>query len=283
MNATSTIAEGYRDCRRVVNRSRSNLGKAFWLLPKDQHQAMDALYAFARQADDLADQAAPVCQKRDSLAAYRSQLDGALRGQIATPLFAALADSIQRFHIPAQPLHDLLDGVELDLVPRQPETWAELETYCEKVASSVGLACLAIWRADQPELYTSARSCGIALQLTNILRDLAEDARLGRCYLPRDLLREHGLESIPQSQWSTHPGCLPLLHAVCDRARQEYAHAEQMLPALPPAPRRLCRLMQQTYRALLDRIAHNPQEVLRRRISLRWWSKLIIALRAVFS
>lgn len=280
MNATSIIAEGYRDCRRVVNRSRSNLGKAFWLLPSDQHRAMDALYAFARQADDLADQPAELCQKRDSLTAYRSQFDGALCGQIATPLFAALADSIQRFQIPVQPLHDLLDGVEQDLVPRQPENWLELETYCQRVASSIGLACLAIWRADRPELYPPARACGIALQLTNILRDLAEDARLGRCYLPRDLLREHRLENVPLSEWSSHPGCLPLLQTVCDRARREYAHAEQMLSSLPPAPRRLCRLMQQTYRALLDRIAHSPQEALHRRLSLPWWRKLTLALRA---
>jgi len=199
-----TILEAsYNYCRRVSRRAGSNFHMGFLLLPRDKRPAMEVLYAFMRHTDDLADdakpQALPLDPRREALTAWRAALEGALQDDCSTlihpssliphPCLPALADVVRRFHIPVEHLYAVIDGVEMDLNCQRYETFDELQPYCERVASAVGLACIYIWGFRGPEALAPARKAGIALQLTNILRDLKADATAGRVYLPLADLR----------------------------------------------------------------------------------------------
>ena len=175
-------------CRRVTTQANSSFPLAFRLLPRAQRRAMDALYAFMRVTDDLADEPGDPAVKRAQLAAWRAALDAALAGKFTHPVFPALAHTVRTFGVPPRYLHDVIDGVEADIEPVRYSSFAELYPYCYRVASAVGLACVRVWgfrdgvtpaEADAP-----AEAAGIAFQLTNILRDLGEDLTRGRVYLP---------------------------------------------------------------------------------------------------
>lgn len=314
---SGSLDRSYAYCRAVVRRSSSNLAWCFWLLPKDQRRAMDALYAFARQADDLVDRDLPVEERRAAFAGFRRDLDSALDGDAKPPLFPAIADTLQRFSIRPQLLETLLDGVALDLMPQTPANFAELHAYCYRVASVVGLACLPIWGCTDERATQPAIDCGIAFQLTNILRDLKEDAERGRCYLPRDELERFGvcagwdrLRSPTQSvgrRAPAHPECCidpggpapatgglvppyqwsePLAE-LCDfqiaRARTYYESAEETARYLPPPGRRVFALMTARYRSILAAIERDPAQILCGRVSLSWPRKVVVAAGALLS
>src|SRR5262245_61604354 len=167
----------------------ANFSHAFRLLPRRQYQDMSALYAFLRLADDLTDEPGEIEEKRRRLDDYRRQLDQALAGNCSLPLHAAFVDTVRARGIPVEYLHAVLEGVGMDLDIACYETFADLYLYCYRVASVVGLSCIHIWgfRDEQAKAY--AEAAGIAFQLTNILRDLGEDAARGRVYLPLEDLR----------------------------------------------------------------------------------------------
>ena len=207
----------------------SNFPAGFCLLPRAQHRAMDALYAFMRHTDDLVDGAAAEGNPREALAGWRAALAAALRGDFSpgadrpgAVLLPALADTVERFGIPAENLVAVLDGVEMDLARPRYETFQALTTYCERVASAVGLACIHVWGFRGPAALEPARAAGIALQLTNILRDLREDAAAGRIYLPLEDLRQCGY-SIEQLQGGvTGAAFRRLMELEIGRAEQFY-------------------------------------------------------------
>ena len=191
------IRESYRFCGAVSRRKARNFYYAFLLLPRDRRRSMCALYAFLRHTDDLADEPGPAETKARALASWRQALDAALGGDAgAWPGLPALADTVARHAIPPHLLHEVIEGVSMDIEPRGFATFDELADYCYHVASVVGLCCLHIWgyRSEQGEAERLAKHCGIALQLTNILRDVRDDARAGRIYLPRDDLARFGVE-----------------------------------------------------------------------------------------
>ena len=164
---------------------------------------MQAVYAFARRCDDIADSSEPLDDRRERLTGWRHQLRAALSGHGDDPILVALADTVSRFVVPQHLLWRVLDGVEMDLHHAGYATYAELRRYCEQVASSVGLACLAIWGCRNDEAILPAADCGVAFQLTNILRDLQEDGRQGRVYLPHDELARFGWRrSIGSERWA---------------------------------------------------------------------------------
>jgi len=204
---------------------------------------MEALYAFFRVTDDLADETGEIAAKRDNLRQWREALRAALAGKYAHPIHAALHDTVQRFAIPERYLFDVIDGVEMDLEPLRFVTFAELYPYCYRVASAVGLACVRVWglrpgvsfqETDEP-----AEAAGIAFQLTNILRDLMEDAGRGRWYLPTE-----------------EETALPLRNPgfQIDRARDFYRKAEPLHEMLRNEGRAIFHVMCGTYRALLGEI-----------------------------
>ena len=264
--SSADLEANYAACRHLVRRAGSNFPGGFRLLPADQRRAMDALYAFMRHSDDLADSGIPGQQRvlppRKALAQWRADLEDSLRPDAApafhsveaTLLLPAVADAVRRFHIPAEHLRDVLDGVEMDLDRPRYETFAALVGYCEHVASAVGLACIHVWGFRGPQALAPARAAGIALQLTNILRDLKEDAAAGRVYLPRDDLREcdYSIEQLQRGQGGA--AFRRLMELEIGRTEQFYRDGAALLDWLASPGQRLFGMMTATYRRCCGRL-----------------------------
>jgi phytoene synthase len=269
------LETSYRHCRRLARRAASSFYLAFWLLPPIKRRSMCALYAFLRRTDDLADNQTPLAARREAIAAWRASLRNALAGQYDEPIWPALHDTVRRHAIPHEHLWSAIEGVEMDLDGRTYATFADLETYLDRVASAVGLACLHIWGADLPAALEPARCCGHAYQLTNILRDLRDDLAIGRLYLPQEDLDRFGcsLEGLRGDE--SHSHAAELVQFEVDRARGLYSYADQLRPLLSPDGRRVFSAMTVTYRALLDRVERLGVEVLKRRPAVPKWRKLL--------
>jgi 15-cis-phytoene synthase len=287
MNVASDLPEdSYAFCHAVAKRSRSNFQPCFWLLPRAKRRAMDALYAFMRHTDDLGDSSDAVAARREQLRRWRESLDGVLRGKTpdtqsdaAQRILPAVAETVRRFHIPPEHLHAAIDGVEMDLEPRRYETFDELIEYCRRVASAVGLACIHIWGFDGPAAIEPAVRCGLALQLTNILRDLKEDADMGRVYLPMEDFRQCGYSVEELQCGEVNPGLRRLVALEIDRAKRLYHDGCDLIDRLEPDGRRIFGMMMSVYYRLLGRIERADGEILRRRMRLNRREKLVIAAR----
>jgi squalene-associated FAD-dependent desaturase len=203
----------------------------------------------------------------------------AFRLPLSPLVLPALADAMERFHIPSEHLFAAIDGVEMDLDQNRFATFGELERYCERVASAVGLACIHIWGFHGPEAIEPARQMGVALQLTNILRDLKEDAARGRIYLPLEDLDACGYSADDLLQGKANDAFLRLMRFEIDRAEQFYQGGFALSQYLEPAGRRIFGLMTETYHALLQKIAAAPTTVLAHRIRLQPWQKLRFVAR----
>ena len=185
-----TTEESYAFCEDVARRQAKNFYYSFLLLDADRRRAMCAVYAFMRYCDDLSD-AEGVADRAGSIARWRGDLESALRGDTPEhPLWPAFTDTVTRYRIPHQYFFEMIDGVSSDLEPRRIATFAELYDYCYHVASVVGLTIIHIFGFDRNEALELAEKCGIAFQLTNVLRDVREDAENGRVYLPEEDLEE---------------------------------------------------------------------------------------------
>jgi phytoene synthase len=243
---------------------------------------MDALYAFLRVTDDLADECGEVAAKRRRLAAWRAGLLAALAGTFTHPLHPALADTVRRFDIPPRLLLDVIDGVESDLEPVRFATFAELYPYCYRVASAVGLACVRVWGlrpgGDPGAAEAPAEAAGIAFQLTNILRDLGEDLARGRVYLPADELDRF---DCPPKFWrdpAAAPRFRELMRFQAARAHDFYRRAEPLERLLSADGRAIFRVMCGTYRGLLTEIRRRDFDVFTRRVRVPRWRKGLIFL-----
>ena len=279
------LADSQAFCARVAARGAKNFYPSFLLLPADRRRSMYALYAFLRRTDDIADEPGPFQAKRSGLDAWRSALDDALHGGpggASWPGWPALADAVARHGIPARCLHVVIDGVAMDLEPRDFETFEELRSYCYRVASVVGLCCLHIWgyRSDNGRAESLAETCGIALQLTNILRDVREDALNGRVYLPQEELRRHGVARDDLLAPTVSPALRRLLQLEAYRAYDHYDRSLSLIPLVHPAGRPMLRAIVSIYRALLDEIVRRDYEVLRARVAVPAWRKALIVIRA---
>lgn len=278
------LADSYRFCAGVSRREAKNFYYSFLALPADRRRSMCALYAFLRHTDDLADEPGPVVAKRRALDAWRADLVRSIEGHPdAWPGLPALADTVARHEIPARYLHEVIDGVAMDLEPRPFETFGDLYAYCYKVASAVGLSCIHIWgfRPEGGEAEALAEACGIALQLTNIVRDVREDALNGRVYLPREDLRRFGVSSEDLSAGRITPAVRDLLAYQGRRAYDYYEKSAPLLDLVAPVGRPVLRALVGIYRALLDEIARRDYDVFNGRVSLPAWRKLAITGRAL--
>jgi len=246
---------------------------------------MCALYAFLRHTDDLADEPGSAPEKARALEAWRAELEGALAGHgAAWPGLAALADTMARHGIPTHLLDEVIEGVSMDVQPRRYATFDDLADYCHHVASVVGLCCLHIWgyRSEGGKAEQLAESCGIALQLTNIIRDVHDDACNGRVYLPEDDLARFGVEPRELAAGGAPSDRVrSLLAYEGERAYRFYDHARLLAPLVAPVGRPVLLTIVGIYRALLDEIARRDYNVLDGRVSVPPWRKIAIALRGL--
>lgn len=276
---TWTLEASYAHCQRIARAEARNFYYSFLALPRPKRLAMCALYAYLRHTDDLGDNPRPAMERMQALANWRQSLDRALGGSFDGPLFVALADTVCRFSIPPEYLSAVIDGVEMDVEGRTYETFADLTDYCYKVASVVGLACIHVWGFNDQRALVPARRCGLAFQLTNILRDLKEDAAGGRVYLPLEDLRQFDY-SIDDLRDHVRDGRLrALMRYEIGRAEGLYIDAMELEEYLSPEGRAAFGAIVSTYRALLERIKRLDGDVFGRRVALSPWRKWGIAAR----
>ena len=269
----------------MSRREAKNFYYSFLLLPPARRRSMCALYAFLRRTDDLADGPGSDSAKREVLNGWREELDSALEGGPCDwPGLPAMADTAARHAIPPRYLRDVLDGVAMDLEPRSFATFDDLYPYCYRVASAVGLACIHIWgyRSEGGLAERFAEECGVALQLTNILRDVREDARSGRVYLPREDLDRFGVA--PEELAADRPSASAraLFAYQGRRAYDFYAKGSPLIRLVAPVGRPVLRAIVGIYRGLLDEIARRQFDVLSMRVSVPPWKKAAITARSLF-
>lgn len=293
-----SLSESYEDCRVLTRRTAHNFRFSFLTLPREQRRAMNALYAFNRITDDLGDdESLPVEERRSRLAAWRESVRAALAvtpPAVALPLnpqpstfnryLPAISDLVARHHVPHEYLFAVIDGIEMDLHPVEVATFEELEQYCYHVAGAVGLCCIHVWgfRAD-PAVRQLAIDCGLALQLTNILRDLAEDADRGRVYLPREDLDRFGYSVDDLHRRVRDQRFRDLMQFEVARAKAYYASGERLFDYLEPPGKPILRAMLDIYGGLLHEIERRDFDVFSQRVTLPKWKKLWFAGRAVLS
>lgn len=276
-----SISQSYLWCERLARQQAGNFYHAFRLLPAPKRRAMCALYAFLRVADDLADGPEPVADKRIALTAWRQQLNDALAGDCRHPLHPAFRHAVHRYGVPRRHLDDVLDGVEMDLDVHGYDTFAELYRYCYRVASAVGLACIHIWGFRGKDAADFAEAAGIALQLTNILRDLGEDAARGRVYLPREDLERFGYPAESLTRGERGEAFRELMRFEVTRARSYYEAAEPLADRLDAAGRAVFLVMLRTYRGLLEAIERRDYDVFSSRVRLSRLRKLWLAAQVL--
>jgi phytoene synthase len=276
-----TLAHSFAWCERLARREAANFYHAFRLLPRRQRLGMCALYSFLRVSDDLVDGPGPAPDRRQRLDDWRRRLDLALAGTGSHPLHPALCDTVRTHGIPPEYLHAALDGVAMDLDVAHYDTFADLYLYCYRVASVVGLSCIHIWGFAQEQARPYAESAGVAFQLTNILRDLAEDAGRGRVYLPAEDLERFGYGPEQLCRGERGERFEALMRFEAERARGYYAAAAPLVPLLPPAGRAVFLVMLRTYAGLLDAIARRNFDVFGGRVRVSRWYKLWQVLRVL--
>jgi 15-cis-phytoene synthase len=278
-----STGESYAFCENVARKQAKNFYYSFLLLDVDRRKAMCAIYAFMRYCDDLSD-AAGVQDRAGSIARWRHDLEIAFQGRTPdNPLWPAFVDTVERYRIPHKYFFDMIDGVGSDLEPRSIPTFAELYDYCYHVASVVGLTIIHIFGFDSPEALTLAEKCGIAFQLTNVLRDVREDAENGRVYLPEEDLARFQVSAAELRAAASSPQWKELLKFEAARARDYYRESAPLVAMVSAQSRASLRALIGIYSRLLDRIEASDYDVLTRRIRVPTWEKIWILLRSRFS
>jgi phytoene synthase len=295
LNASaSDLSAAYRTCTQIARREAKNFYYAFLALPKPKRDGICAVYAFMRHADDLSDdETRGREQRRADLDAWMASWHSAAAGQpTSDPVFIALSDARRRFNIPMELLDQLVQGTAMDLnTPASGEydTYAsfnDLRRYCYFVASVVGLVCIRIFGYSNPRAEALAEETGIAFQLTNILRDVREDAMRGRIYLPLDELQQHGvrIENLAtlRSAERITTGERALLASIAMRAEHFYRSGRQLLPLIAADARPALWVLITIYHDLLRRIQRRNYDVFSQRVTVPVSMRVAILLRGLF-
>ncbi|GGB22899.1 phytoene synthase [Flexivirga endophytica] len=281
-----TMNPALAEAEQITRTEARNFYYGIRLLPTAKRQGLCALYALARRIDDIGDDEAPLEKKRASLALVRKQLSDL--DAATDPVLAAVAETARRFPVPLEAFDELLDGVEMDLRGATYETFDDLRIYCRCVAGSVGRLCLSIFgnntSGTDPRAPLFADQLGIALQQTNILRDIREDLLLGRVYLPGGELERFGVHLQLDDSGALHDPDARLaayISFAADRAQRWYDLGLRLLPHLDHRSAACCAAMAGIYHHLLLRIRDNPTAVYERRMSLPPHEKGRVALTAL--
>ena len=280
-------------CGNIVRRHARTFALASAFLPLQKRRATYALYAFCRLADDAVDRAGPTGKDavRASLRALRGQLDAAMTGGFAGPVMHETAWAIRRYGIPMAPIDELVDGVARDLDPTDYRDWPSLQAYCEGVASSVGELCTHVFgvvggESMREDAIVCARTLGVAMQITNILRDVGEDAGNGRCYLPDDALRAVGLtreQVLARDVDVRSPAWKAMMRHFVAQARLLYREALPGIDLLAPDSRRCAQACAVGYAAILEAIEEANYDTIasRAHIGFRRKTRLMLSLYRV--
>jgi len=267
--SAGSVEAAYAAVERITRHEAKNFAYGIMVLPRAKRQAIAAIYAFARWVDDVADGELPSAEKRAELEKLRAALDG----DSTNPVFIALRDARERFAIPREPLAALVDGGLQDMDQSTYADFGELRGYCEKVAGAVGLACLPVYGSDDSE---HAMTLGIALQLINIIRDVDEDQRLGRVYLPQDELAAFGVEELAPS-----PEFRELMAFETERARAYLAEGLLLLETLDRRSALCVRTFAGLYRETLARIEAGGFDVFGEKTRLSTSRKLAVVAKGL--
>ena len=272
------VEHAYRACEDITRVAAANFYYGIRLLPRDKRRAMSAVYAFARRVDDIGDGSDEGSAKLAALEAQRAILAAVADGGVAQaedPVAVALTDARRRFDLPLDALELLIEGVELDVRDTEYETFDELVVYCRDVAGSIGRLCLAIFMGGEMNGHAAlADDLGVAMQLTNILRDVREDYERGRIYLPAEDLRRFECSNFPELSPE-------LIRFEAERAADWFERGLLLVDVLDARSASCVLAMTGIYRRILERIAREPDEILHRRISLPPWEKAWLAARSL--
>jgi presqualene diphosphate synthase len=270
--------------RRAIRQRVEAAGTSFYwamrLLPKQRREGMYAVYAFCREVDDIADDIAPPTQKQAALAVWHTEIEALYAGRPRHPAAQALRDPVMRFRLRREDFHAVIDGMEMDAAEdiRAPDL-ARLDLYCARVAGAVGHLSVHVFGDPSPAAHQAADSLGRALQLTNILRDLDEDARRGRLYLPREILERHGIRDAEPLAVLRHPALPAACRDVAAIAERHFAEADQAMARCSRRAMRPAALMGAFYRAMLDALLRSGWRNPSARIGLSKPRKLWLVLR----
>ncbi len=268
-------------CHRLTRSAGSNFMMGLRLLPRKRREAMEVVYAFCRAVDDVVDRAEDRESAAQELALWRHELNACLNGFPTHPIAVALQPVIAEYRIPIRHFEALVAGMEMDLHPRRYATFQELRVYCERVASAVGLISIQVFGCRHPAAENYAVNLGIALQLTNILRDMKTDAHRGRLYLPLEDLARFGCAEADLMAGRMSDALFQLMEFESKRAREFFEKARENLQATGEGRALLpARIMAGVYSRLLDRIERNRFDVFSRRISVPRWEQLAVVARS---
>ena len=288
----SQLAVAYSVCRGITRSRAKNFYYGFLVLPKKKRRALCAVYAFMRRCDDIADDPSlPVRDRRQKLDVWLDAFHAAQAGHPTDdPILLALTDAQRRFGIPAGLLDALAFGTAMDVeedseqptnsgLQVQYRSFEDLERYCYNVASVVGLVCIRIFGYNKADAEPLAERCGLAFQLTNIIRDVKEDAALGRVYLPGKDLAEFSISATEIAGTVDPARIRPLLALQAQRAFENYRAAEDLIPLIDEDSQPALWVLVTIYRGLLEKIVRLNYDVFTRRVSLSVWEKLKILSR----
>ncbi len=275
-----TVDEAYDFCRAIAHRYGANFSVGFRFLPRAKRRAVYAAYAFCRWADDIADE--PGGDVVHRLDAWQSELDRCYAGHPSHPITVALADALQHFAIPKSAFVALIDGCRQDTLKHRYETFEELLHYCELVASSISDISLAIFGYRTSAAIAHGRNLATALQLTNVTRDVGDDLARDRVYIPREELRRFGVAEQELVARVESDRMRRLIEFQIERAESYFRAAEPLLAELSADARFPVILMGGVYATVLARLRKDPLLVLRRRLSLSRFEKIIVVMRRIF-
>jgi phytoene synthase len=276
---TVGLEQSFAYCRRVARRRAKNFYYSFVLLSRPQRNAMCALYAFMRYCDDLSDEPGA---SRVGIDRWRAEMEEAFEGHFSNhPLWPAFHHTVRRFGIPRKYFGEMIDGVASDLEPRRFENFDQLYRYCYQVASVVGLTTIHIFGFDTQSALPLAEKCGVAFQLTNILRDIREDAERGRVYLPQEDLRQFGVSEQDLRLGNRSEAFVRLMGFEAARARAYYDESLPLLELIHPRSRASLWALVSIYSRLLERIEGRNYDVFTRRVRLSGIEKSWIVVRAL--
>jgi phytoene synthase len=278
--AAITDFEARDHVHNVVEASGTSFLQGMRLLPEERREGMYAVYAFCREIDDVADEPAPVAEKMARLREWRREIERLYEGKPQTLTGRALLPIVQTYRLDRADFLALIDGMEMDAIEdiRAPSL-ARLELYCDRVAGAVGRLSIRIFGAEEPQAVSVARHLGQALQLTNILRDLKEDAEAGRLYLPEELLAANNIKTREPFEVLAQPGLPGVCAAIAQRARDHFQKAGEAMRRCARGPMKPAAAMGAVYRGYLDMLERRGWTKLDEPVRLSKWRKLWIALR----